>query len=279
MKGLGTGIVAVGLVMVMILMLMTMLYVPDDEVLLVRPQPVGTPVPDHPIFGVGPGDEPARLPIIPLPVALTRERVGGAAVARGRAAGMVAPPVGADVAPAYVAPKAQLAEGHWQGLEAIPLTQELRRKLRLPETLRGLLIDEVTLNAAQSGMLAGDVLVAVNGRSTTTLLSLLQESKRVQGERSAVLTVIRRGQELTFTLRGNQRLGFAQVETAPMILAGDIAPHPYRGACTGCHAIGTTGHMVPDPDGIMLPPPPIRANARSPHRDRGSCRGCHTIIN
>ena len=180
---------------------------------------------------------------------------------------------------AYVNPNARLAEAHWQGLEALPLSAELKKKLNLPAQLSGLLIDEVTMNSAVSGLLAGDVLVAVNKNPVRTLEELQMESKRVQMANSVLLTVYRRGQWFTFTMSAQDNLGFAQVETAPMILPGDLMPHPYRGACTECHAIGTTGHIVPDPDGIILPPPPITAKAKRPHQDRGPCQACHVVTN
>ncbi|MBF0212562.1 MAG: PDZ domain-containing protein [Magnetococcales bacterium] len=184
---------------------------------------------------------------------------------------------GAGLKP-YLNPKAKLSEGHWKGLEALPLSIELKKKLKLPIELEGLLIDEVTLNAAEAGLLAGDVLVAVNGKPVRSLEDLVMETRRVQMAKSASMLIYRKGKMQQFMLVAKNNLGFAQVETAPMILPGEIMPHPYRGPCTQCHAIGTTGHIVPDPDGIILPPPPIRANAVSPHKDRGPCQACHTFI-
>ncbi|MBF0116123.1 MAG: PDZ domain-containing protein [Magnetococcales bacterium] len=177
----------------------------------------------------------------------------------------------------YLNPKAKLSEGHWKGLEALPLSVELKKKLKLPMELEGLLIDEVTLNAAEAGLLAGDVLVAVNGKPVRSLEDLVTESRRVQMAKSASMLIYRKGKMQQFMLVAKNNLGYAQVETAPMILPGEIMPHPYRGPCTQCHAIGTTGHIVPDPDGIILPPPPIRANAVAPHKDRGPCQACHII--
>lgn len=191
--------------------------------------------------------------------------------------------------PSFTAPNVQFSEAHWQGLEAIPLTLELKKKLNLPRDLKGVLIDETTLAAAESGLQAGDVLVAIQGNPVTNLEEVLRETKRVKRLKAATLTVQRaRGalagrvtvsmERLRIVLRVKDELGFAQVETAPMILPGDITPHPYRGPCTQCHAIGTKGHMVPDPDMITLPAPPIRADMPRPHQDRGPCTACHTIV-
>ncbi|MBF0184926.1 MAG: magnetochrome domain-containing protein [Magnetococcales bacterium] len=189
------------------------------------------------------------------------------------------PPVSrSDTLKPFMNPKARLAEGHWKGLEALPLSVELKKKLRLPMELEGLLVDEVTLNAAAAGLLAGDVILAVNSQRIRTLEELKAATLRIQLAKSATITVYRAGKVQNFLLVAKNSLGQAQVETAPMILPGEIMPHPYRGPCTQCHAIGTTGHIVPDPDGIVLPPPAIRAGTPAPHKDRGPCQACHQII-
>ncbi|MBF0370610.1 MAG: PDZ domain-containing protein [Magnetococcales bacterium] len=181
----------------------------------------------------------------------------------------------------FIVPGIQISEAHWQGLEALPLDSEIKEKMKLPESLQGLMVDEVSLAAGGSGILAGDVLIAIDGRPVNSLKGMLQETIRVRNRQQVSMTVYRDGEIKGYMLsvRGGLTpdLGMAQVETAPMILAGDIVPHPYRGPCTNCHPIGTTGHIVPDPDGIVLPPPVIKVGARSPHQDRGPCEACHTI--
>lgn len=218
-----------------------------------------------------------------MPVAFVRQQATETPQQR------VAPPLTASLK-SYRAPTIQLSEAHWQGLEAIPLTSELKKKLELPPDLQGVLIDEATMAALDSGLRAGDVLVAVNGNPVKTLEGVLRESKRVKRLRSVTMTV-QRGRRMVagratayrridlhrIVLSVKDELGFAQVETAPMILSGDITPHAYRGPCTQCHAIGTLGHMVPDPDLITLPAPPIRASTPRPHQDRGPCVACHVI--
>lgn len=172
----------------------------------------------------------------------------------------------------------QVSEGHWQGMEAMELTTELKRKLGLNMSMEGLLIDEVTLRAADSGLMAGDIMIGVGDTPVLTLRDLSEASKRVMNRSAVMITAMRGGSVKTFTLRTRGPLGFAQLETAPMILPGEITPHPYRGPCDKCHAIGTTGHLVPDPGEVTLPPPPIRAGSTSPHQDRGPCDRCHRVI-
>lgn len=179
----------------------------------------------------------------------------------------------------YTAPDIKLSEAHWQGMEVMSLSAEFKRKLQFPPGLKGLLVDEVTLFAASSGLMGGDILTQINGRNVHTLKEVVMESKRVKNRRSVPLTVVRKGREVKLTLRGKGALGFAQVETAPMILAGALSPHPYRGACTTCHPIGKTGHVRPDPDAITLPPLPIMAGIKSLHQERGPCGVCHVVVN
>ncbi|MBF0127352.1 MAG: PDZ domain-containing protein [Magnetococcales bacterium] len=199
-------------------------------------------------------------------------------VAQGVAATPVAwqpPPVAS-----YVPGKLKLSEGHWQGMDAMPLSVELKTKLKLPMNLEGVLLGETTLASARAGLLAGDVLVAVEGNPVNTLEGLQQASKQVAQRQSVRLRVYRQGRWFDHVMRvPDGVLGFAQMESAPMIKAGDLRPHAYRGPCTDCHAIGDTGHITPDPDGIILPAPVIRAGAVRPHSDRGPCQACHRVTN
>lgn len=192
----------------------------------------------------------------------------------------------------FIPKQIELSEAHWQGMDTMRLTRELRRKLKFPRGLKGILIDEVTLNAVKSGFLAGDVIVQVNNDRVTTLEEFQQSSRKVRNLSQVPLTVFRKGDQtqngrfaitrLTLLLRAEPDLGFAQVEAAPMIAPGDGRPHPYRGSCTGCHTIGKGFELTPDPDLIILPPPAITRAAAdkgvSPHLDRGPCIACHTII-
>lgn len=209
-------------------------------------------------------------------------------------AGISAPPpqsAAASTPGNFIGDAIALAEAHWQGMEAVNLTSELRRKLRYPQGLEGLLIDEVTLNAARSGFLAGDIIVSVGNDRVATLEEFLRSSMKFRDTTQAPITVLRKTDKnpdgrfamtsVTLVLRAEPYLGFAQVETAPMIPAGATRPHPERGACTNCHAIGKGFDLTPDPGLINLPPPAISqataAKGVSPHRDRGPCLACHVI--
>ncbi len=198
----------------------------------------------------------------------------------------------ADVAPNYVGPGIQIYEAHWQGMDTKQFNEEIRRKLKYPRGFNGVLIGEVTMAAADSGLRAGDVIVLLEGVPVTTLEDFQRQTKTLRARRQAAVSVMRKGKQTqdgrfimsrrTFVLRANDQLGFAQVETAPMIVAGDPPPHPYRGPCTRCHAIGEGFELVPDPDLINLPPPTIAAavaaQGQPPHRDFGPCEACHVIV-
>jgi len=196
-----------------------------------------------------------------------------------------------DVAKNYMGPGIKLFEAHWQGMDTRLLGNELRRKLQYPVGLQGLVVEEVTLNAASSGLLAGDIVVKLNGAPVVSLVDFLRETRKVRNKNAATISVMRKGgrtrngrypvTRLTFVIRAEPDLGFAQVEGAPMILAGDPRPHAYRGPCTQCHAIGEGFELTPDPDLIILPPPRISSEMAAqnvkPHRERGPCEACHVI--
>jgi len=199
--------------------------------------------------------------------------------------GPTAPNTADPVPPNYFPRTLKVFEGHWQGMDARLLTVELARKLNFPVGLRGALLGEVTLNAAQAGLLAGDVIVKVEDVPIATIEDLQEASRMVMNRNEVHLTVIRKDghafRTLGLTLRAERGLGFVQVEGAPMIQPGDPRPHPYRGQCTDCHTVGTGLELAPDPDLISLPPPVISRNVASggvsPHENRGPCEACHVI--
>lgn len=173
--------------------------------------------------------------------------------------------------------KQKIVEAHWQGMEVIPLTWELAAKLGIPLDEKGVMVDEVTLNSLDCGLQGNDIIKSVNGVTVTNLTEFYNVTKRIRNQKVASINVKRGRQNLTIELVAPDILGFAQVEAAPMVLPGDVAPHRYRGPCIDCHAIGNTGHIKPDPELVVLPPPPITKNANCPHRYRGACNLCHVI--
>ena len=173
-------------------------------------------------------------------------------------------------------------EGHWQGLEVIPLTAELATEYQIPEGQTGVLVDEVTLEAAESGILAGDMVQSIAGLPTPDLKAFFEatQRERVQEAKHAQVVVSRRGKKMTFTLtaRNTNMLGFAQMEAAQPIQPGALRPHRYMGTCTKCHVFMKTGGQLATDAGDIIPnPPPITKDAKAPHRYRGPCATCHTI--
>ncbi|MBA7479341.1 hypothetical protein ES707_14775 [subsurface metagenome] len=171
-------------------------------------------------------------------------------------------------------------EGHWLGLEVIPLTAELASEYQIPKGQTGVLVDEVTLESAESGILAGDMVQSISGFPTPDLKAFFQATQRVQEKVRAQVGISRRGSKMTFvmTARNTVILGFAQMEAAQPIQPGALRPHRYMGSCTSCHIFMQTGGQLPTDAGDILPNPlPITKNAKAPHRDRGRCATCHTI--
>ncbi|HIJ84410.1 MAG TPA: magnetochrome domain-containing protein [Magnetococcales bacterium] len=262
MKGVGQGVVTAGILGTVVIIIVGLFGHSDDALRLGEPQA-------------------DRLPSggTSLPVAVNVAMMGQPPLSFATPETVVkVPPVAA--LPEFVSAKIKKSEAHWQGMETLPLTTELKKKLNYPMNVEGVRIDEVSLQSARAGLLAGDVLVAINNRPVLSLEDMYRESRKVQNRKSAMLMVYRNGAWMSFKLVSmpGENLGFTQVETAPMVLPGDIRPHPYRGPCTDCHAIGVTGHLVPDPDGIILPPPTIRVGVGRPHQDRGPCVACHKIV-
>lgn len=171
-------------------------------------------------------------------------------------------------------------EAHWQGLELVPLTKALARFLDIKSDVRGVCIDDVTAPADMAGFLAGDVVTAVGRTRTPDLCAFIEATDMVRDSGDAEVWVVRNGKELSLELAALQgRLGVANGETAPMIKSGSQPPHGYKGPCTSCHRIGTTGQLAVDPgDTLSRRAPPIRAGQPAPHQDRGTCTSCHEIV-
>lgn len=109
----------------------------------------------------------------------------------------------------------QFAEAHWHGLEIVPITDQDRRQFLIPFDVKGVMVDEVTLEATQCGFLAAEVVKAVEGYPTPNLKEFLIASMRVQDRREAKFDVWRQGENLTITLKAApyyKNLGYANME-------------------------------------------------------------------
>ncbi len=175
----------------------------------------------------------------------------------------------------------KLVEGHWLGLEVISLTPELATLYQVPTGESGVLVDEITLESAESGILAGDLLQSIDGRRTTDLRTFLSATERVQEKERAELGVNRRGSKMTFVLEvhNTATLGFAQMEAAQPIQPGALSPHRSRGRpCTDCHLIMQSGGQLAIDAGDIVPnPPAITRGAQALHGNRGECSACHVV--
>jgi len=176
-----------------------------------------------------------------------------------------------------------LQEGHWIGLEVGPLSPALASANGIPANIRGVLVDEVTLLAAGSGLLAGDVIAAINNMETGDLYAFKAATRPIAMSKQATVTVYRAGAYKKVEVRGVEELGLAQMEAAPMINATDPSPHGYYGPCERCHTISktvkNTGQLAKDGgDVLVVRAPPIKWGAKPIHGKRGTCTSCHKII-
>ena len=188
-----------------------------------------------------------------------------------------------------------LIEGHWIGGEVIPLTAMIAKANSIPPDVAGVLIDEVTLLSAEVGLYAGDVITAINGKKVTDLKSFQLATKDVAQSNRATVSVYSGGKYKDIVVFSTEVLGIAQMEGAPMIMAGDRSPHGYYGPCDKCHVISTNatrtkttlnsknalnpGELLKDAgDNLTKIAPNIRIGTLPPHRNRGRCTLCHVIL-
>ncbi|MBC8412311.1 PDZ domain-containing protein [bacterium] len=176
-----------------------------------------------------------------------------------------------------------LQEGHWIGLEVVPLTAAIALANGVPENVTGVLVDEVTLVSAESGLLAGDVITAIDSQKVTNLRSFKAATALVQALNQSMVTVYRNGNYQDIAVNNGEQLGLAQMEAAPMILPTDASPHGYYGPCDRCHTISktakNTGQMKKDAGDILtVTAHPIKWGSESRHRNRGTCTNCHNVI-
>ena len=170
-------------------------------------------------------------------------------------------------------------EGHWQGMELITLSPALATLYKIGPEVEGLLVDEVTLAAAESGLRAGDVITHLGDQGVGTLADLQTATFALRNHRHVELTVIRQGRLGSVVLRTPGPLGFAMFEGAPPIAPGAISPHKDRGQpCTDCHIIMKSGGQLAKDGGDLLPTPPvITVGTLCPHDNKGPCESCHTV--
>ena len=188
-----------------------------------------------------------------------------------------------------------LIEGHWIGGEAIPLTPAIAKANSVPLDVVGVLLDEVTLLSAEAGLLAGDVITAINGKKVTDLKTFQQATKDVAQSNRATVSVYSGGTNKDIVVFSTEILGMAQLESAPMILPTDRSPHAYYGPCDKCHIVSKNAtrskiarnsknalnpnELLKDAgDSLTKVAPNIRQGTPPPHRNRGACTLCHVVL-
>lgn len=175
------------------------------------------------------------------------------------------------------------------------MTPAVAKANSIPLNVVGVLFDEVTLLSAQAGLLAGDVVTAINGKKVTDLKSFHLATKEVAQANRALVSVYRGGKNKDILISSTEVLGIAQMEGAPMILATDRSPHAYYGPCDQCHVIAantartmtaqnsknalTPNELLKDAgDNLTKVAPNIRRGTPPPHRNRGTCTLCHVVL-
>jgi S1-C subfamily serine protease len=82
-------------------------------------------------------------------------------------------------------------EAAWLGLDIVPLSAAERRELRLPANLQGILVDGIAQGpGVDAGIQVGDVIVAINGKSTKNIAAFQEAT---EGALGAVIDIVRAG--------------------------------------------------------------------------------------
>jgi hypothetical protein len=168
-------------------------------------------------------------------------------------------------------------------MEVIPLTTAIAEVNGIPPEVTGVLIDEVTLLSAETGLCAGDVITAVNGKKVNDLKSFRLATREVAQSNRTNVSVYSGGKHKTIVIFSTEALGIAQMEAAPMILSTSKSPHGHYGPCDRCHAISRTPlnpNQLPKDQGDSLTKvaPNIRRGTPPSHRNRGTCTLCHVVL-
>ncbi len=218
-----------------------------------------------------PGSRVANTTTIPVAGMVMKEEIS-----YGYAGRAVVPVAGGALGKTWI-------EAHWIGLEVGPLSAAVAKANNIPSTITGVLVDEVTLVSADAGLLAGDIITAINGTPLSDLTSFKEATRQVAQASQADVSIYRNGANKTIRITATDVLGLAQVEGAPMILATDRPPHGYYGPCDKCHSIAPGGtnlnQMAKDMgDVLSRTAPNIKMGTPPPHRDRGTCTHCHVLL-
>lgn len=92
--------------------------------------------------------------------------------------------------------------GYWPGLLVLPLTDQFRQQLGLPNNQKGLVVWESVDGAAAgiAGARRGDVILAMNGGNVNTVTDFYRILNQ-NADREVSLRVLRQGREATITFR------------------------------------------------------------------------------
>lgn len=177
----------------------------------------------------------------------------------------------------------ELQEGHWIGLEVVSLTPAIAKANNIPLELSGVLIDEVTLLSAEVGLLAGDVVTAINERPVKDLKSFREATRQVALSSKTAVSIYRKGTHKDIPVFSVEEFGVAQMESAPMILSTSRPPHGYYGPCDKCHAISMSSRnsdqlLKDQGDSLSKTAPYIKRGTTAPHENRGKCPICHVVL-
>ena len=103
------------------------------------------------------------------------------------------PPAGKRPRPPLPGAEVEI-EAAWLGLDIVPLSRDEARELGLSSNLRGMVVDDVAAGrGVDAGFQVGDVIIAVNGKKTPTVMDFRDATEEAVG---AVVDVVRLGRHV-----------------------------------------------------------------------------------
>ncbi len=100
------------------------------------------------------------------------------------------------IKPQSVVPKKQPTEAAWLGMEVVPITKLTATQYKLPSNIRGLVLAETEAQAATAGLMAGDVLISVNGIPVGDMNAFLQATEQGKAPGGPV-SILREGKVMS----------------------------------------------------------------------------------
>ncbi len=118
-------------------------------------------------------------------------------------------------------------QGRWLGLRLSEIHSRVASRYRIPPSTKGVLVSEISerngIRARQAGVLAGDVIQAVDEHKVRDMADLFDATRDVDVTTAVILDVLRWGQPMTLVLPGVYMTPPAQAQAGRLNAAPQAA--------------------------------------------------------